>query len=250
MPIHRFTEGEIVKARPNFLAPRDPSSTRPFAWPFYYPARIASLFGDDGAIVEFLEHQHSPDAWDTVITPWSREQGFSVKELHALDCDCGACDPDEVLRDPRERIDQLQKALTGLGQRRAEHTERALRDHRFPGRLQITAAADLAQGDFLLFPQQHLHRVQKARGETRLTDCSGTIVVGAATRYLVFRPDRPAPVCDPDRAFFDRRYTSTTDGSGLTELEHAVTVCLTDLGLTNTEPDEPSKADRAVAGRG
>jgi hypothetical protein len=107
MSTHRFAEGEIVKARPHLLAPRTPSDSRPFVWPFYYPARITSLVDDDGAIVEFLEHQHSADAWEQVITPWSREQGYSVKALHALDCTCGTCDPNDCLRDPRTLIDRL-----------------------------------------------------------------------------------------------------------------------------------------------
>jgi hypothetical protein len=143
MSAHRFSEGEIVKARPNFLAPRTPSDSRPFAWPFYYPARITSLFGDDGVLVEFLEHQTSPDAWDQVITPWNREQGFSAKELHALDCACGTCDPNESLRDPRALIDRLRTDLDGLGTQGTEFTKRTLHDRQFPGNLRFLPATRL-----------------------------------------------------------------------------------------------------------
>jgi hypothetical protein len=233
MSTHRFAEGEIVKARPHLLAPRTPSDSRPFAWPFYYPARITSLFGDDGAIVEFLEHQHSADAWEQVITPWSREQGYSVKALHALDCDCGTCDPNESLRDPRAFIDRLQGDLDGLGDRRAEHTARTLHDRRFPGILRFVSADDLARGDFLLFPQQHVHAAREVRGDVHLTFCHGSFVTSPGTRHLIHRPASPAPVCDPRSPSFDPRYTATIAPSGLTLLEQATLDCLADLGLAD-----------------
>lgn len=241
MPTHRFAEGEIVKARPNFLAPRDPSSTRPFAWPFYYPARITSLFGEDGAIVEFLEHQVSPDAWDQVTTPWNREQGYSVKALHALDCDCGACNPNESLRDPRALIDRLRADLDGLGAHRAEYTNRTLRERRFVGSLRLLPASDLTRGDFLLFPQQHVHAAKEIHGDIRLAFCHGEFVTGPSNRYLTHRPAQSAPVCDPHSNAFDPRYTSPVSPSGLTLLEQAAVTCLADLGLA--EPaDNPVDA--------
>ncbi|SDD87304.1 hypothetical protein [Glycomyces harbinensis] len=242
MSSHRFAEGEIVKARPHLLAPRTPSDSRPFAWPFYYPARITSLFGDDGAILEFLEHQHSADAWEQVITPWSREQGYSVKSLHALDCDCGTCDPNESLRDPHALIDQLMADLDGLGERRAEHTSRALRDCRFPGALHFVSAGDLARGDFLLFPQQHVHAAREVRGDVHLTFCHGTFVTGPRTRYLIHRPAASAPVCDPRSTSFDPRYTAVLTPSAPTLLEQAALGCLADLGLsesTSNDADSP-----------
>ncbi|MBO3732783.1 hypothetical protein [Glycomyces niveus] len=239
MSTHRFAEGEIVKARPHLLAPRTPSDSRPFAWPFYYPARITSLFGDDGAIVEFLEHQHADDAWEQVITPWPREQGFSVKSLHALDCDCGTCDPNESLRDPRALIDRLQGDLDGLGNRRAEHTARTLHNRRFPGALRLVSASDLARGDFLLFPQQHVHTAREIRGDLHLTFCHGNFVTRPETRYLIHRPASPAPICDSRSTSFDPRYTATLVPSALTLLEQAALDCLVDLGLT-----EPASNDR------
>ncbi|WP_030157181.1 hypothetical protein [Glycomyces sp. NRRL B-16210] len=232
MSIHRFAEGEIVKARPHLLAPRTPSDSRPFAWPFYYPARITSLIGEDGAIVEFLEHQHPAGAWEQVITPWSREQGFSIKSLHALDCDCGTCDPNEMLRDPRALIDRLRADLNGLGERRAEHTARTLHAKRFPGSLRLISAADLERGDFLLFPQQHVHAAAEVRGDVRLAFCHGALVTGPGTRYLIHRPATSAPVCDPRSNAFDPRYTAALEPSGQTLLEQAALDCLADLGLT------------------
>ena len=231
MSTHRFAEGEIVKARPNFLAPRIPSDTRPFAWPFYYPARITSLIGDDGVLVEFLEYQGSGDAWEQVITPWSREQGFSAKELHALDCGCGACDPNEMLCDPRALIERLRADLDGLGARRAEHTSRTLHDRRFPGSLHLLPARDIERGDFLLFPQQHVHAVKEHHGDVHLSFCHGAFVTGSATRYLVHRPAKSAPVCDARSTSFDPRYTATLEPSSKTLLERAALVCLADLGL-------------------
>lgn len=232
MSTHRFTEGEIIKARPHLLAPRTPSDSRPFAWPFFYPARITSLVGDDGAIVEFLEHQHAADAWEEVITPWAREQGFSVKALHALDCTCGTCDPNESLRDPRALIDRLQADLDGLGDYRAEHTARTLHSHRFPGVLLFVSAKDLGRGDFLLFPQQHVHAVREIRGEAHLTFCHGSFVTRPSTGYLIHRPTVPAPVCDPRSTSFDPRYTATLAPIGLTLLEQAALDRLSDLGLS------------------
>jgi hypothetical protein len=246
MTRHRFTEGEIVKARPHLLAPRTPSDSRPFAWPFYYPARITSLIGDDGAIVEFLEHQHAADAWEQVITPWAREQGYSVKALHALDCECGACDPNEMLRDPRALIDRLRADLDGLGDRRAEHTSRTFHAKRFPGSLHLTAAADLHRGDFLLFPQQHVHAAREVRGDIHLTFCHGAFVTGPGTRYLIHRPTTSAPVCDPRSASFDPRYTGTLEPAGQTLLEQAALDCLADLGLT--EPEDRQTNRLIVAG--
>ena len=146
MSAHRFAEGEIVKARPNFLAPRTPSDARPFAWPFYYPARITSLFGDDGVLVEFLEHQASPDAWDQVITPWNREQGFSAKELHALDCACGACDPNEIPARPA----RPHRPASSRPRRPRHPPRRTHRPHpprrRFPGSLRLLPAGGLERG--------------------------------------------------------------------------------------------------------
>jgi hypothetical protein len=241
MSAHHFAEGEIVKARPNFLAPRTPSDTRPFAWPFYYPARITSLFGDDGVLVEFLEHQTSVDAWDQVITPWNREQGFSVKELHALDCACGTCDPNESLRDPRALIDRLRTGLDGLGVHRAEHTSRILHERHFPGSIRLLRASSLERGDFLLYPQQHLHAAKEVREDIRLSFCHGAYVTGPNTRHLVHRPAQSAPVCDPRSTSFDPRYTAALAPSGLTPLEQAALACLADLGLT--EPvDNPVDA--------
>jgi hypothetical protein len=248
MPTHQFAEGEIVKARPNFLAPRTPSDTRPFAWPFYYPARITSLFGEDGVLVEFLDHQASADALEQVITPWNREQGFSAKELHALDCACGACDPNESLRDPRALIDRLRADLDGLGAHRAEHTGRTLRNRRFPGSLHLLPASSLERGDFLLFPQQHVHAAREIRGDIRLSFCHGAYVTGPNTRHLAHRPAQSAPVCDPRSTSFDPRYTAAITSSGLTFLEQAALVCLADLGLA--EPaDNPADAF-AEAGTG
>lgn len=252
MPTHRFAEGEIVKARPHLLAPRTPSDSRPFAWPFYYPARITGLIGEDGAIVEFLEHQHSADAWEQVITPWSREQGYSVKSLHALDCDCGACDPNEMLRDPRALVDRLCADLDGLGNHRAEHTSRTLRAERFPGSLRVLLAGEMNRGDFLLFPQQHVHAAREARGDLHLAFCHGAFVTSTTTRYLIHRPATAAPVCDPRSASFDPRYTGTLEPSGQTLLEQAALDCLADLGLTEaTATDAGTPAvTRAGAGRG
>lgn len=231
MSAHRFAEGEIVKARPNFLAPRTPSDSRPFAWPFYYPARITSLFGDDGVLVEFLEHQASADAWDQVITPWNREQGFSARELHALDCACGACDPNEFLRDPRALIDRLRSNPDGPGVHRVEHTSRILHERRFPGSLRLLPVRSLERGDFLLFPQQHLHAAKEIRGDIRLSFCHGAYVTGPNTRHLVHRPAQSALVCDPRSTSFDPRYTATLAPSRLTLLEQVALVCLADLGL-------------------
>ncbi|MEU5156083.1 hypothetical protein [Glycomyces sp. NPDC021274] len=231
MSAHRFAEGEIVKARPNFLAPRTPTDSRPFAWPFYYPARITSLFGDDGVLVEFLEHQTTPDAWDQVTTPWNRKQGFSMKELHALDCACGTCDPNESLRDPRALIEQLQADIDGLGANRAKHTSRNLHSHRFPGQLRLLPASDLERGDFLLFPQQHLHAVKEIRDDVHLAFCHGAYVTGPHTRHLIHRPHKSAPVCDPRSTSFDPRYTAILTPSGLTLLEQVALACLSDLGL-------------------
>lgn len=232
MPTHHFAEGEIVKARPNLLAPRDPSSTRPFSWPFFYPARIINLFGDDGAIVEFLEHQASPGSLDQVTTPWHRRQGYSIKELHALECGCGACDPNESLRDPRALIDRLRGDLDGPDARRAAHTSRTLNGQRFPGSLRFLPASGLARGDFLLFPQQHVHAVSESHGDVRLSFCRGAFVTAPAARYLVHRPAHPEPVCDPRSASFDSRYAETLAPSAPTLLEQAALSCLEDLGLT------------------
>jgi hypothetical protein len=235
MPRTDFAAGEIVKARPHLLAPRDPSSTRPFTWPFYYPARVTDRFGEDGVLVEFLDWA-SPDAIDQPITPWRRKQGYSVRELHALDCDCGTCDPGEHLRDPRGEIDRLRNLLDGLGVHRAAHTERTLHAHRFPGSLHFLEAGALRRGDFLLFPQQHVHAVTEVRGDVRLSFCHATYVTGPDTRHLVHRPAVSAPVCDPRSSSFDPRYTATLSPSGHTLLEQAALACLADLGLT--EPVE------------
>jgi hypothetical protein len=247
MSTHRFAEGEIVKARPNLLAPRTPSDSRPFAWPFFYPARITSLFGDDGAIVEFLEHQHPADAWEQVITPWTREQGFSVKALHVLDCNCGACDPNEMLRDPRALIDRLRADLDGLGAHRAAYTERTLHHRRFPGNIHLLPATELARGDFLLFPQQHVHASREVRGDLHLAFCHGAFITRPGTRYLIHRPATPAPVCDPHSVSFDPRYTKAATQAGLTLLEEAALACLTDLGLA--EPDDSTAVSLVAIGR-
>lgn len=234
MPTHRFAEGEIVKARPNFLAPRDPSSTRPFSWPFFYPARIINLFGDDGAIVEFLEHQADSGSLDQVTTPWHRRQGYSIKELHALDCGCGTCDPNESLRDPRALIDRLRGDLDEPDARSAEQSSRTLDHRRFPGSLRFLPASGLARGDFLLFPQQHVHAVSESHGDVWLSFCRGAFVTVPAARYLVHQPAHPAPVCDPRSASFDPRYAETLAPSGATQLEQAALSCLADLGLVET----------------
>lgn len=245
MSTHHFAEGEIVKARPHFLAPRTPSDARSFAWPFYYPARITSLIGDDGVLAEFLEYQGSSEAWEQVITPWNREQGFSAKELHALDCDCGTCGPNEMLRDPRALIDRLRTDLDGLGSHRAEHTSRTLTGRRFPGSLRLLAASELKRGDFLLFPQQHVHSAKEVRGDVRVSFCHGAFITVPGTRYLVHRPAHSAPVCDARSASFDPRYTTILAPSGLTLLEQAALACSADLGLVepvNNSVDGPTSA--------
>ncbi|MEV3934388.1 hypothetical protein AB0K52_00190 [Glycomyces sp. NPDC049804] len=242
MSTHSFAEGEIVKARPHFLAPRTPSDTRPFSWPFHYPARITSLIGDDGVLVEFLEYQGSSEPWEQVITPWSREQGFSTKELHAIDCDCGIYDPNEMLRDPRALIDRLRTDLDGLGAHRAKYIGRTLHDRRFPGNLHLLPARHLRRGDFLVFPQEHIHAAKEIRADVRLTFCHGVLVTGVQTRYLIHRPRESAPICDSRSTSFDPRYTATLPPSELTLLEQASLVCLADLGLGENSVEALTRA--------
>lgn len=238
MSLPPIAVGEIVKARPRLRAPRSPSSVRELVWPFHYPARVTALFGEDGALVEFLDFasRHTRDA---VITPWERSQGYSLRELHVLDCACGACDPDDALHDPRVRIGQLEAVL-------AADTDQAaavLRDAGYAGRLFVPRADDLARGDFLLFPQQHIHDVTDTRGDVRLGLCAGSLVVGAASRFLVFRPDTPAPVCDPSRPEHDPDYRTSPGCEGMTSLER---VALESLSLLGLAPSFAPAVDNAV----
>ncbi|MFG3342386.1 hypothetical protein [Glycomyces sp. NPDC048151] len=228
MSFSPISVGEIVKARPRLRAPRSPSSVRELVWPFHYPARVTALFGEDGALLEFLDFDPR-GARDTVITPWERSQGYSLRELHTLDCNCGTCDPDDVLHDPRMRIDQLEAALAAD----ADQATTALQDVGYAGRLLVPRADALARGDFLLFPQQHVHEVTDAHGDIRLSLCSGSLVVGAANRFVVFRPEHPAPVCDPSRPKFDAAYSSGLGSEDTTALEQAALVGMAMLGLVS-----------------
>jgi hypothetical protein len=157
-----------------------------------------------------------------------------------------------MLRDPRALIDRLQSDLDGLGDRRAEHTSRTLHAKRFPGSLHILPASDLARGDFLLFPQQHVHAAREVRSEVHLAFCHGTFVTRPGTRYLIHRPAASAPVCDPRVASFDPRYTGTLEPSGQTLLEQAALDCLADLGLAEVTTSDAGNpvATGAGAGRG
>jgi hypothetical protein len=170
-------------------------------------------------------------------------QGYSLREPHTLDCDCGTCDPDDDLHDPRMRIDQLEAALAADADRAAA----ALRAAGYAGRLLVPRASTLTRGDFLLFPQQHVHDVTDAHGDVRLALCFGTLVVGAANRFVVFRPKRPAPVCDPSRLEHDSAYSPACGADGLSGLERAALTGLNFLGLTSS-PARPVDATSIPVG--
>lgn len=231
---HPFAAGDLVKARPRLRAPRDPKHERPFIWPYYYPARVTDLVGDDGVVIEFLEYSGT-GGHGQVITPWARTDGYSVRDLHEIDCTCARCEPDAALADPRSLIDRLTGDLEGIGPRRATRTDRLLAEAGYAGSLRVLAAAELTRGDFLLFPHQHVHAASEIRGDVHLRTCSGTVVLGSAGRYLVFRPRYPAPVCDRNSHHHDLAYASPAAPGQCSALEAAGMEALADLGLVESD---------------
>lgn len=230
MRIHPYQIGDLVKARPWLRAPKDPQHSRPFRWPYFYPARLTDLIGDDGAVLEFCGYAEGSE-YSGVITPWPKSLGYSVSELHAIDCTCAGCEPSEDLTDPRGLIDRLTGNLEGVGVRRAERTDRLLHDARFEGNLLLVESADLIRGDFLLYPHQHLHAVSESRGDVEVRTCTRTLIFGPHEIHVVFRPDRPAPVCDAASPHHDERLAPAAEPGARSTLETAVHAALGDLGL-------------------
>jgi len=242
MRTHPFAVNDLVKARPILRAPKDPKHSRAFVWPYFFPARICDLIGDDGAVVEFCEFTGT-DRLEPVITPWPKTAGYSVSDLHEIDCTCVRCEPDDSLADPRRTIDRLTGDLEGIGPTRARRTRHLLARHGFLGRLHLLHAQTLTRGDFLLFPHQHLHAVTETRGDIRLRACTGEHVVGHRSLHLVFRPERPAPVCDRASSHYEPLFAPAPEPGGLSLLEAAVAKSLADLGLT--EAAEGTQVDPA-----
>lgn len=241
MRAHPFAVGDLVKARPVLRAPKDPKHLRTFIWPYFFPARITDLIGDDGAVVEFCAFTGT-DRLEPAITPWPKTAGYSVSDLHEIDCTCTRCEPDAHLADPRRTIERLTGDLEGIGPRRALRTGHLLAQAGFAGQLHMLHAPSLARGDFLLFPHQHLHTVTETRGDIRLRACAGEVIVGHRSLHLVFRPERPTPVCDRASPHYEPMLAPAHETGELSLLEAAVATSLTDLGLTEVAEGTPVNA--------
>ncbi|WP_025274166.1 hypothetical protein [Haloglycomyces albus] len=239
---HTWSVGDVVKARPRLVVPRDPNNHRRLTWPWFYPGRITALVGSDGVMVEFYppRQRHSG-----LVTPWVSPQGLSYTDLHALDCRCGSCSDDNhpdtgsasvwpSSDEPDCSHSSLRKPASTSDSHTQARDRSSLNEPPFIGTVQIVAPTQLRQGDVLLFPHQHVHLWEHTNTVISVITCHGVVHLETGEHRVVFRPDKPAPVCNTAHASYDPRFAPGSDG----ELSNVETVVAERLLETTTRESQ------------